>query len=498
VEVADFTDAQIQDFADKWFKTRSPQQLDESGRSPIGQLFWQALQARKPIKELATNPLLLTLLCLEFEESSEFPQSRAELYERGVQVLLRKWDSQRQIQRDEVYKRLPIQRKASLLGQLALQTFERGEYFFRRHVAERLISQYIQNLPDAQTDPEALLVDSRAVLQSIEAQHGLLTERAADIYSFSHLTFHEYFAAKNILDITDPTAQATALQQLVSHITEPRWREVFLLVAERMDSADYLLTLMQQQIDQMVADDAQCQALLTGIEQKARSMATPYKPAAIRAFYFALALALALARDLALDRDFDLEVALDLALDRDLDLARDLARDRDFDLALDLDREVAREVDFALALDLALVLALALALDLVLDRVLALDFDLVLDLALDLGLALDRELQQKLQQLQDQLPARDDREHFKHWWSANGPAWTEQLRAVMIHHRNIGHYWQFTDAQIQRLRKYHDANKLLVACLNSECYVSRAVRDRIEATLLTWPGSPDSPGATDA
>jgi predicted NACHT family NTPase len=289
VEMADFNDEQILDFADKWFKVKEPDNLDEQGNSKVAELFWKALEAREPIKELATNPLLLTLLCLEFEQSAEFPQSRAELYERALNVLFSKWDGQRRIKRDEVYKRLPIKRKESLLGQLAMYTFERGDYFFREHLATQRIGQYIQNLPDASTDPEALLVDSRAVLKSIEAQHGLLTERATGIYSFSHLTFHEYFTAKKILDATDPAIQQTALQELVKHLSEKRWREVFLLVAERMDSADYLLTSMKQQIDQMLLGDRKLQTFLTWLAQKSRSVEVSYKPAAIRAFYFARA-----------------------------------------------------------------------------------------------------------------------------------------------------------------------------------------------------------------
>jgi hypothetical protein len=34
------------------------------------------------------------------------------------------------------------------------------------------------------------------------------------------------------------------------------------------------------------------------------------------------------------------------------------------------------------------------------------------------------------------------------------------------------------------LQQYYDANKLLVDCLNSDCYVSRIVREAIEDTLL--------------
>ncbi|WP_442944763.1 NACHT C-terminal helical domain 2-containing protein [Nostoc sp.] len=53
-----------------------------------------------------------------------------------------------------------------------------------------------------------------------------------------------------------------------------------------------------------------------------------------------------------------------------------------------------------------------------------------------------------------------------------------------IEHRNIGHDWQFSDEQKQLLQQYYDVNQLLVDCLNSECYVSRDVRQQIEDALL--------------
>ena len=55
---------------------------------------------------------------------------------------------------------------------------------------------------------------------------------------------------------------------------------------------------------------------------------------------------------------------------------------------------------------------------------------------------------------------------------------------MIIEHRNIRHDWQFSDAQIKRLQQYYNANELLVDCLNSDCYVSRDVRQEIEETLL--------------
>jgi predicted NACHT family NTPase len=255
VEIADFNDEQIADFSGKWFRNKNdPIKADR---------FVQKLKEDAPIRELATNPLLLTLLCLMFEDSGSFPTNRAELYQTGVDVLLKKWDVKRNIEREQVYKRLSPKRKEDLLSQIARTTFKAGNYFFKQKEVERYITQYIQNLPDASTDPEVLELDSAAVLKSIEAQHGLFVERARGIYSFSHLTFHEYFTARKIVtscnqyDIDDPI-----LQGLVSHLTEQCWQEVFLLTVGMLDSADALLQLMKSQVDWLLATDEKLQQLL--------------------------------------------------------------------------------------------------------------------------------------------------------------------------------------------------------------------------------------------
>ncbi len=165
-------------------------------------------------------------------------------------MLLKKWDAKRGIYRDQVYKKLSPQRKEDLLSKIALTTFEAGDYFFKKKEAERYITDYIRNLPGANTDEEALQLDSEAVLSSIEAQHGLLIERAKGIYSFSHLTFHEYFTAREI--IINQQSSEEALRKLVSHLTDRQWREVFLLAAGMSSLADRLLLLMKHKADHLI------------------------------------------------------------------------------------------------------------------------------------------------------------------------------------------------------------------------------------------------------
>ncbi|MEG3966997.1 NACHT domain-containing NTPase [Microcoleus sp. T2B6] len=445
VEVADFDDKQIATFARKWFQAKEPAKPKE---------FIQQLRENNRIRELATNPLLLTLLCLVFEESAKFPGLRSELYEEGVDILLRRWDETRKIEREQVYKNLSLQHKKDLLSQIALTTFQQGDYFFKQKQLEQYISDYIRNLPDAQNDPEALQVDSEAVLKSIEAQHGLLVERAHKIYSYSHLTFQEYFIARKIaISCNSYIPKQQAWPILINNITDKPWREVFFLVVEMLASADCLLFFMKQAIDVLLVHDEKLQQFLYWINQKSCLIQLPFKRAAIRAFYFDLALAP------ASTHSPDLDCSLNLAFKVDSNL---IFFPEDF---------YNYHVDFHL--DFCLYATLAHAIN---DCI---DTDFVTPYC-----EFDLNLWQLLQKLQAEIPDWKDSILFDKWQAENGQFGTEKFRSLIIKYRNIGHNWQFNDSQKQLLQQYYDANKLLIDCLNSGCNVSPEVREEIEETLL--------------
>ncbi|MEG3991587.1 NACHT domain-containing NTPase [Microcoleus sp. S28C3] len=442
VEVADFDDKQIATFARKWFQAKEPAKAEE---------FIQQLRENNRIRELATNPLLLTLLCLVFEESAQFPGLRSELYEEGVDILLRRWDETRNIEREPIYKNLSLQHKKDLLSQIALTTFERGDYFFKQKQLEQYIFNYIRNLSDAQNGPEALQLDSEAVLKSIEVQHGLLVERAHKIYSFSHLTFQEYFTARKIvINGNSYVSEPQDWQIMIGKITEKPWREVFLLVVEMLPSADCLLFLIKQQIEALLATDEKLQQFLCWVNQKSCSVQLPYKRAAVRAFYFALALAPASKPSPDLDCSLNLAVKLD---------------------AYNL--EFFEEISEDLELDFCLYATLAQAIDDCIDP----DF-------VTPDVEFDFNLWQSLQQLEAELPDWKDSLSFDKWQAENGQLWTEKFRNLIIKYRNIGHNWQFNDSQKQLLQQYYEANELLIDCLNSGGNVSPEVREEIEETLL--------------
>ncbi|MEQ8541958.1 MAG: NACHT domain-containing NTPase [Coleofasciculus sp. D1-CHI-01] len=453
VEVDDFDDKQIRTFATKWFQAK---QLD------LADYFIEQLEDNEPIKELASNPLLLTLLCIEFEDSGEFPANRAELYSRAIHTLLRKWDAKRRIVREQVYKKLSVQRKEDLLSEVAFATFEQGEYFFKQREIEQYIADYIRNLPDAKTDPEALLLDSEAVLKSIEAQHGLLVERARGIYSFSHLTFQEYFTAREIVAKTD-------IDLLVSKITEKRWREVFLLTAGMMRNADELVQQMKQRIDELVYSDARLQQFMEWIYQKSMSINITCKLASIRALYLELEMTTVLVAQL--NEKIEFFTTLDV-------YNPDEAYTYRLYSCIEPSLQYSRIPSIAIDYDLTC-----------LSRANASTHSMLqlIDSILDKNIDLNQDLKCGLQRLKEKL---HEINNFKSdsksngWWQRNSKNWIKQLRDIMVKHSNIGHDWQLSDSQKQLLQQYYDANKLLVNSLKSDCYISQEVRQEIEETLL--------------
>ena len=265
VEMADFEPAQVRVFVEHWFASTPNIDTHLLGKpEEHAAKFFAEFENNKRLHDLAKSPLLLTLLCIGFEEAQTFPDRRSEIYQEALDVLLRKWDKSRGIARDVRYQKLSLARKHQMFARLAAETFERGEYLLPLDRLAHQVAAYMRHIP--QTDPNEE-IQGEEVVKEIEAQHGIFVERAQGIYSFAHLTFQEYYTTLYLKE------HPAALPNLVTnHVNDSRWQEVFLLTAEMLADADDFFDLWLRTLDDMARQSERLMRLLKLVEQQAPTL----------------------------------------------------------------------------------------------------------------------------------------------------------------------------------------------------------------------------------
>ncbi|MBN1937513.1 MAG: SUMF1/EgtB/PvdO family nonheme iron enzyme, partial [Anaerolineae bacterium] len=227
--VRDFSDEDIGQFLRNWHLAVAVGQVGPGEGAVVyaerqTQHLLASIAANERVRELAINPLLLTVIALVHRDRVKLPDRRAELYAEAVDVLLGKWDEARGVQEVAILDDRPFDAgdKRLLLQKIAL-TMHEGQQkdisldVLRRLVGERLYEQ---------------LKDWRAVgravdrfLQVVEERTGLLVGRGEGVYAFSHLTFQEYLAALAV------AARDDYMEYTLGHCADAWWREAILLQA---------------------------------------------------------------------------------------------------------------------------------------------------------------------------------------------------------------------------------------------------------------------------
>jgi hypothetical protein len=162
------------------------------------------------LSALAVNPLLLTMITLVHRYRGQLPERRIELYSEICDVLLGHWQAAKGLS-----SAVTPARKRTVLQTLALHMMEKGYREITRHEAGMVIAEPLVRIGAGGDDPGAFL-------ESLEADCGLLIEREAGVYSFAHLTFQEYLASAQLLELR-------AEEWLYPHLADPWWHETIRL-----------------------------------------------------------------------------------------------------------------------------------------------------------------------------------------------------------------------------------------------------------------------------
>jgi hypothetical protein len=360
-----------------------------------------------------------------------------------------------------------------LLAQIAYESFEQDQLFFLKDDITRRIGEFLADTLDA---PKYL--DGAAVLRAIERQQGILVERATDIYSFSHLTLQEYLTAFHIKE------EGLEAELIAHHLTDKRWREVFLLVAGLMgNKAINFLMAIEAASRTYLTQYPKIISLIQWAEASIAGATSPFQLFGQRAGAIAIARAIASASPSAspsaIASVIDMDIASASAIDSVIASARARASVIDMDMASVIDMDMASIViDTASVIDILIDIDIASAI----DSVIASAIDSAIDSFAQIFSSsrftdLPKQLEHMVQTVPDAFAS-----------SKALQAWADELEALWLDALGLTREdLTFDRAEAKALQNYLYATELLLRCKDAAVRIPKQAWAELEERLLTYP-----------
>lgn len=213
ITLAEFNREQVENYIYKWKKYNNIEKHNKS--QSIDQIV-KTIFENPYLKELATNPLFLTLMMLISDKDGAFPNSRTRVYEEAIKLIVGRWNEESFESLEETLKIREALEKAAFdgLNNLIGQNKCSGD-----------VSAYIS---DAFTKlfPEKKIAK---YIKSVSEKTGIIIQTESMKYTFALQSFMEYFAASYISKKLDTvTFIEEHKEKLIS------WQEVIVFSVTRI------------------------------------------------------------------------------------------------------------------------------------------------------------------------------------------------------------------------------------------------------------------------
>ncbi|WP_242427260.1 MULTISPECIES: serine protease [unclassified Streptomyces] len=225
-------DADIQAFVAAWHAAARLDGDPDRNLAELERDLAQQFHHNPALAELARTPLLCAVICaLHRLREGLLPKTRWALYDSALQMLLGARDEQRRIDAPDGI-RMTVEEHTELLQRLAAWLVRGGQTEFTREQALRQLTRALPGMPDVsrQGTPEEILTH-------LLNRSGLLQERADRVFQFTHRTFQDFLAAKELVEDDQ-------LREALRHAHDQQWHDVLLLAAGHCTRRD-LPTLVE-------------------------------------------------------------------------------------------------------------------------------------------------------------------------------------------------------------------------------------------------------------
>jgi len=270
-EIRDLDSEQINRFIENWYEavennrkhvlskeeTRDEKLFRENRAGEKAHSLKQVLEEETSIRNLAQNPLLLSMICY-IHYSKQLPKERLSLYEDCSRLLLEQWDIEKGYPQDDISLKL-IQK--DLIMQEIAYSMHCGKIGYGKEAKGGeiipLIRQMLESFGMQASESERLfnkLVSRTGVI--------VVTEKYKDLYAFSHLTFQEFYTAKYL------HTNGMNIFQVVKEIESKEvksltgwWKEVlFLYSGMKKDTSSIIIDLCNIQTEEPLRSELQIAA----------------------------------------------------------------------------------------------------------------------------------------------------------------------------------------------------------------------------------------------
>ncbi|CAM5371750.1 HEAT repeat domain-containing protein [Streptomyces abikoensis] len=258
-------DEQIATFTTNWYEAVCPADKQEAKR--LRTRLTDAIGASRPVRELAGNPLLLTILAI-IARRQRLPRDRAGVYQHAVNVLIARWDEDTKhldLSSDiRAIADLDDRDRQEMLELLArhMQSGEAG--IAGNHVlgedVEQVFTTYLRETLQLDLAPAKKV--ARAMVKQFRERNFILSRYGSQVYGFVHRAFLEYLAASDIVrryeqrELTD----GELLNGIFARrAPDPAWHEVLLLIVGRVGervAAQAIDRILEVEIDEEESDAA--------------------------------------------------------------------------------------------------------------------------------------------------------------------------------------------------------------------------------------------------
>ena len=233
----DLDDDQIGTFLDRWHEMtfdKSQQIEAESKRERLE----KAINNSKSIRQLAGNPLLLTMMAV-LNRHQELPRDRVDLYQQCSRLLLHQWDTERALgDFPGLSAEIGLREKTEILRIVA--------YAMQTRVSDESRANYIDGDTLTGLTEDYLRTElrfdqaravARALVEQLRARNFILCDLGANSYAFVHRTFLEFFCAAEIVQRFN--SRKLTVEGLITLFEEccrdDDWREVLRLICGQID-----------------------------------------------------------------------------------------------------------------------------------------------------------------------------------------------------------------------------------------------------------------------